>query len=152
MAEVLKSGVGATFSISAAEPDTYDSTGFAALTYLEVGEVISIGAYGGTSEVLTQTPVKSGIIKKVKGSTNYGSQTLQFGLETDTGQAALQSGFDGANKNEIHSVKLAYSDGSIRYYTGLVTSFEFQEISASSFVNAASTIEVNNSVVDVVPA
>lgn len=152
MAEVLKSGVGATFSIVSGEPATYDDTGFAALTFAEVGEVISIGAYGGTAEVLTQTPVKSGIIKKVKGSTNYGSQTLQFGLETDTGQAALQSGFDGANKNAIHSVKLEYSDGSVRYYTGLVTSFEFQEISASSFVNAASTIEVNNSVVDVVPA
>lgn len=151
MAEVLKSGVGATFSIVAGEPATYDDTGFAALTYAEVGEVISIGAFGGTAEVLTQTPVKSGVIKKVKGSKNYGSQTIQFGKQTDDGQAALQAGFDGANEFDTHSIKLEYSDGVVRYYTGLVSSFEFQEFSASAFVNTACTIEINNAIVDVVP-
>lgn len=150
MAEVLKSGIGAIYSISAAEPATYDDTGFAALTYTEVGEVISIGPFGGTAEVLTQTPVKTGIVKKVKGSVNYGSQAIQFGKQTDAGQALLSAGFDGAAEADIHSVKIEYVDGVIRYFTGIITSYEFQEISSSSFVNGASTVELNNKIVEVV--
>lgn len=150
MAEVLKSGIGAIYSISAAEPATYDAVGFAALTYTEVGEVISIGAFGGTAEVLTQTPVKTGTVKKVKGSKNYGSQAIQFGKQTDAGQALLSAGFDGAAEADIHSIKIEYVDGVIRYATGIITSYEFQEISASSFVNGASTIELDNAIVEVV--
>lgn len=152
MAEDLKSGIGACISISAGEPATYDQAGFDALTYLEVGEAISIGAFGGTAEVLTQTPIKSGIVKKVKGSKNYGSSAIQFGLLTDVGQTALQAGFDGANEAVIHSVEVLYVDGTIRYYTALVTSYEYQEISSSSFVNGASTLELNNKIIEVVPA
>ena len=152
MPEVLKSGIGAIISIDAAEPATYDEAGFAALTYDEIGEAISIGAYGGTAEVLTQTPVKTGIVKKVKGSKNYGSQAVQFGVITDAGQTALQAGFDGANSSVIHSVKVEYDDGVVRYYTALVTSYEYQEVSSSSFVNASSTLELNNSIVEVIPA
>lgn len=149
MAELLKSGIGAIYSISAAEPATYDAAGFAALTFTEVGEVISIGAFGGTAEVLTQAPVKTGIINKVKGSRNYGSQAIQFGKQTDAGQALLSAGFDGAAADDVHSIKIAYADGTVRYFTGLVASYEFQEISASSFVNGASTIELNNKPVEV---
>lgn len=152
MAEVFKSGIGATISVVVGAPATYDETGFAALTFAEVGETISIGAYGGTAEVLTQTPIKSGVIKKAIGSINYGSSAIQYGLITDSGQTALNDGFDGANKGLIHSVEVAYVDGTKRYYTALITSYEYQEISSSSLVNGASTFEINNSIVEVVPA
>lgn len=147
MAEVLKSGIGAIYSISATEPETYDAAGFAALTYTEVGEVITIGAFGGNAEILSQAAVKTGVVKKVKGSKNYGSQAIQFGKQTDAGQALLQAGFDGAAEAQVHSIKIEYVDGTVRYFTGLVASYEFQEISSSSFDNGASTIEVNNKIV-----
>lgn len=149
MAEDLKSGIGATFSIVSGTPDTYDEAGFAALSYTEIAENISIGEFGGTAEVITHTPLKTGIIKKFKGSKNYGSQSIQFGVITDAGQAALQSGFDGANEFEEHSVEVAYADGTVRYYTGIVTSFTYQELSTSAVVNGASVIEVTNKIIDV---
>jgi|TARA_R110000772_G_scaffold43692_4_gene100706 hypothetical protein len=151
MAEDIKSGIGATIGIVLGVPATFDEAGYTALTYAEVGEAISIGAFGGTAEVLTQTPIKSGIIRKVIGSINYGSSAIQFGLFTDAGQTALNDGFDGANKGKMHSVEVSYFDGTKRYYTAIITSYEYQEISSSSFVNGASTLEVNSSIVDVVP-
>lgn len=152
MAENLKSGIGATFSIVSGVPATYDQAGFAALSFVEVGEVISIGEFGGTAEVINHTPLKTGIIKKFKGSKDYGSQAIQFGKLTDTGQAALESGFDGANEANEHSIECAYVDGTKRYYTGIVTSNTIQELSTSAVVNGASTIEVTNKIINVEPA
>lgn len=152
MAEDLKSGIGATFSIVSGAPATYNQAGFEALTFVEVGEVISIGEFGGSAEVITHTPIKTGIIKKFKGSKDYGSQSIQYGKLTDLGQTALSDGFDGANEFEEHSIEVAYSDNTKRYYTGVVTSYTNQELSTSAVVNGASTIEVTNKIVEVVPA
>lgn len=143
---------GTIFSVVLGEPATYDDTGFAALSFDEVGEVSDIGEFGGGAEVLTYTPLKSGTVNKLLGSINYGSIEAQFAkVFGETGQVALKAGFDGANKGETHSFKVEYVDGGIEYFTGIITSFTSNVGSASSVRLGASNIELNNKVIAVDP-
>jgi len=60
--------LGTKFSIVQGEPDTFDDDGYAALTYELVGEVGNIGAFGGTREMPTFTPIDTGVVEPVAGS------------------------------------------------------------------------------------
>jgi len=72
----IVSSVGTVMSVDDAAPATYDATGFAALTWAEVGELAELPAYGSESALATHTPLKTGIVAKRRGSINYG---LGFG-------------------------------------------------------------------------
>ena len=140
--------VGATVSLVASTPATYDSTGFGALTFVEVGEVLDIGAFGGNAEVVEFTPVKSGTVNKRKGSINYGTMSLNIGHDVDdAGQVLLKAGFDGAARNTVHSFKIVYNDSEIAYFTGVVSSFEKSTGDANTVIAINVNIELTAEVV-----
>lgn len=151
MSDVTTS-LGTVFSTVLGAPATYDDTGFAALTYVEVGEVADIGEFGGEGEVLTFTPIKTGIVNKLIGSIDYGSISVQLGkIFGDSGQDILKAGFDGAAKGKTHSFKVEYIDGGIEYFTGISTSFTSNVGSASSVRMGACNVALNNQVITVAP-
>lgn len=148
----VTTSLGTIFSVVLGEPANYDVAGFAALTYAEVGEVADIGEFGGEGEVLTFTPIKTGIVNKLIGSIDYGSIAVQLGkIFGDAGQDVLKAGFDGAEKGKTHSFKVEYIDGGIEYFTGISTSFTSNVGSASSVRMGACNVALNNQVITVAP-
>lgn len=141
--------LGTVLSAVLGSPATYDDAGFDALSFTDIGEVADLGEFGGEGEVLTHTPIATGIVNKLIGSIDYGTMAIQMGrFIGDAGQTVLKDGFDGANKGATHSFKVLYNDGAIDYFTGVVTSFASAVGSASSVRNASSNIALNNKVIE----
>lgn len=135
--------VGTELHIALGEPATYDVAGYSALTYTEVGEVGTVPEFGGTAQVAEFIPIKTGVVDKRRGSINYGSSQINLARDvTDAGQAALHSGFDGANAGEIHSVKLIHPDQGVIYFTAIITSFTFNLNDANSITQGSVALEL----------
>lgn len=144
MSEEVISSLGTTLSVVLGAPATYDQAGFEALTFIEVGEASDIGEFGGESEVLTHTPIKTGVVNKVIGPTDYGTITAQGArAPTDAGQVAMKSGFDGENRGKRHSFEVRYFDGSVEYFTGKITSFTSNVGSASNIRNFGTNVAID---------
>lgn len=139
--------LGTVLAVSANQPSTYDSSGFAALTYTTVGEITSIPEFGGSAQVNQSIPIATGIVNKRAGSYDYGTSSLSIARDAaDTGQIALKSGFDGANKGVVHSVKITLPSGVFVYFTAVITSFTLDLNDANSWQNHSVTLELTNSV------
>lgn len=144
----VKLSVGTAISIAASEPATYDDTGFSALSFTEIGEVTSLGEFGGTAQITQHIPLKTGIVAKRKGSIDYGTAALQIGrLVGDAGQDLLKAGFDGAAAYDVHSFKIEDVDGNISYFTGLVGSFTTIFNDANTVTGVGCNLELDNKVV-----
>ena len=117
----LTEGIGGFLSVSAAAPATYDASGYAALTWTDVGEASEIPEFGAAYSPVTFTPLKTGIVNKFHGELNYGSITVPLGYDSaDAGQIILLAAL--VSKNEI-SFRETRSDGTIRFISGKVMSF-----------------------------
>jgi len=137
--------VGLTLSVFAGEPATYDAAGFGALAWVTVTDVESVPTFGGTAQIPEFIPVATGDVDKGKGSINYGETTIPLRRRiTDTGQVALQSGFDGANRQTVHSVRLAHPTGGTLYFTALVSGFTYNLADANAWARNEVTFALNN--------
>ena len=151
MAKITSTGT--RLYIAAAVPTSFDddaTDGYPSLSYTEVGEVIDLPEYGPTVQVVESNPLKTGITEKFKGFINYGSQSM--GLEydsSDAGQAILREAVVGTTKNDPHSVKIEYQDGSVDYYACRVFSYTKAPGSANSMVGSTVQVEINTPVIEV---
>jgi len=138
---------GTKLSVVAEDPATFDDAGYAALVFVEVGEVIDLPEYGPNVQVVESNPLATGITEKFKGFINYGSQSmgLEFDSE-DAGQQILADGVEGATKNQQHAVKIEYQDGSIDYYSARIFSYTKAPGSANSMVGSTVQVEINTPV------
>lgn len=86
MSDVFTSA-GATLSIGAAAPSTYDKTGYEAVTWEPVGNVSDIPQFGKLFNLVSFNPLgQRGTVKR-KGSYNNGSTDIQYGyVKADAGQ------------------------------------------------------------------
>ena len=117
----LTEGIGGFLSVSAATPATFDASGYAALTWTEVGEASEVPEFGAAYSAVTFTSLKTGIEDKFHGALNYGSITIPLGYDSaDAGQIILLAAL--ASKDEI-SFRETRSDGTVRYIMGKVMSF-----------------------------
>lgn len=145
MADDLKPGLGTVFAISATLPASETDTAYAALTWVTVGEVTDIPAFGPAHEVVTHVPLSTGITAKYHGAKNNGSVTIPMALDpTDTGQTALKSAL--ASKDRV-AFKVAYADGTNDYFSGKVFSFT-RGASIGSVVTAEVMIEIETDIVE----
>lgn len=146
----IRLSVGTAFYISTTLPATYDEAGFDAISnWIEVGEVETIGEFGGEATITPFIPLKTGVVKKRKGSIDYGTATVSIGrLVGDTGQAALKAAFDGANAYDVHAFKVVDDDNEA-FFTGLVGSFTTVRDDADSVTRINCNIELDNKVIDV---
>ena len=144
----IQTSLGAAYAISAGEPATYDSVGFGALTYTEVGEVTALGNIGATFEDVTHTPLKTGITQHRKGGIDYGELSFPVAYDdADAGQDLVRSGVDGANRDVVYSHKITLQDGQIFYFTGQFFATPYAIGDASSMVNQDVTVKLTNSIV-----
>ncbi len=142
--------LGTTIGVVSGAPATYDDAGFGTLTYETVGEVTSIGEYGGSAQINTNIPLATGIVNKRAGSYDYGDASLTITRDTgDAGQTALKDGFDGAEKGTVHSFEVTFSDGSTQYFTGVISSFTTNISDANSWTQVTCGVALTNEVIDV---
>jgi len=153
MSENVKISVGTELHVAVAVPDTYDATGFADLEYTEVGEVSNIPTFGGTAQIAEFIPIKTGVVNKRKGSINYGSANINLAnVISDDGQEIMRDGFDGTNRNEVHSIKLYNEEIGTVYFTAMISSWQYNYGDANTINLAESVLELTNKPVPVEPA
>jgi hypothetical protein len=137
--------VGTELHVAVAEPATYDAAGFAALSYTEVGEVSNIPPFGGTAQIAEFIPIKTGIVNKRKGSINYGQANINLAnVISDDGQEIMRDGFDGTNRDEVHSIKLYHADIGTVYFTAMIASWVYNFGDANTINQAESVLELTN--------
>ena len=122
---VVQALAGATLSISAALPATYDAAGYGStsIVYTAIGEIENMGPHGGVKTITMHTPIDTAVVTKVGGSKDYGTQTLTIGnIPKGAGQLLLASAFESSNH---YSIKLTYPDGEIHYIDVLVSKFQY---------------------------
>lgn len=144
----VRLSVGTRVYAFAGQPPTYDIAGFNGLAWTEIGEVTDLGEFGGTAQITEFTPLATGVIKKLKGSINYGTAALSIGrLSGDAGQALLKDGFDGTNAYVSHAFRVVSEDGQIAYFTGMISSFVTATGEANTVTAVSSNIELDNRVI-----
>lgn len=145
-----QTSTGMTFSLIAALPATFDDAGYAALAWVEVGELTDIPEYGSSTTVVEHNPLKTGVTEKNKGFINYGSTTLAMGKDaSDAGQILLAAGNDGASRLLEHSFRIVFPDGAIEYTTGKIFSYTTAPGGANSIVTSNVLIEMNRIILQV---
>jgi len=97
-----------------------DASGFAALTYVQISGVGSVGEYGITTNALTYDTWDSLVAQKAKGITNAGDPPVEVARSaTDPGQIALRAA-GLPNVFDNYAFKVERQDGTIEYLRGLV--------------------------------
>lgn len=112
---------GTTIGISSSAPATYNTAGYDALTFTEIGEITNLGEFGQKFNVIKHNPIKSrGTVKK-KGSYDNGTLPLKGGYDSDNaGQILLKA---SASSDNNHFLKVTFTNGDIVYMPILTTSF-----------------------------
>ena len=112
---------GATISVSAGTPATYDSAGFAALTFTAVGELVSLGDRGRTYTDVSYTTLADRGTAHLKGSYDEPETPFEIGADRDdAGQVIMKA---ASTSDSAHAFKVAYSNGEVDYFQGLVFSY-----------------------------
>lgn len=149
MADNINPGIGTKIAILDDTPNTADSTGYGALTgWDDIGEVTEIGEFGAQHDVVTHTPLATGITAKYHGALNYGSISIQFARDvTDDGQDEAEAAL--ASRARV-SFRVTYGDGSIDYFQGKVMSFT-RGVSIGAVVSGTLQVEIETPIVTVAP-
>lgn len=136
---------GATIGVVASQPATVDTTGFAALTYTNIGEVTDFGEFGVVYELVTHNPIGNRITVKRKGTKNNGAVSMVIGRDrTDAGQDVLQAGADGANVDTVHSFKVTLQNNDVIYFTGQIMTFTDNLGSVNNIVQIGCEVQIDD--------
>lgn len=144
------SPIGTTVSICLDLPTAQTGTAYAALTFIEIGEVDNVGEFGPESSTQSRTALKDGIVRKRKGPRNFGALPLQMAhVPGDEGHEALIAAEDSPDPV---SFCVTHGDGTKEYFRGLVMSYKRNPGGAESGTAMSSTnIEIDSAIVTVYP-
>lgn len=144
------SPIGTTVSVVGGAPATYDETGFAALTYVQLGMIENVGLPESSGTVETFNDLESGDIIKVVTFIDGGQFTFDTVDKPDTdGQSIVVDYHNGDNARLPVSFKLVHSNGDIRYLSGKVSTYT---PNLDSLNRASFTVEVDKKVIYVASA
>lgn len=146
-----QSSVGIRLYASESEPTVNNETGYAALNWSEVGEVVDLPEYGPNIQIVESNTLRSGITKKLPGFINYGS--LAIGMDRDIsneGQLLLNSSIPTAGTNPKRSFRIKINDTFNEYFRGIVTSSVAAIGSANSMVGFTANTEINTSIIQAI--
>lgn len=153
MADDLSPGIGTKFYVASATPASDNATGYAALTWVEVGYISEVPEYGPEYSEVNFTPLATGIKAKYHGELDYGSISLPFALaESDAGQTALKAAMTNkarvSFKIEFPKLATTSTSGPINYTQGKVFSFT-RSASTGDVVSGTLNIGFEKPVVEV---
>ena len=150
--------IGATLAIATGLPATIDSTGFAALTWVEASAGnVSIGAIGDTHETVTVPDLTVGRNQTLKGSVTGDTINVALSRQTiaATGQlTAAQLAFQAAAKAKTgdYSIRVTEVSGIIHYIGGNVMNWKNNEMTTTSYAGFSFDVADNVGEVVVYPA
>jgi hypothetical protein len=152
----LLTGTDAQMWISnASVADTVDTSAeFAALTWVAIGLIESIGEYGDESAEITGNVINEGRTRRAKGTRNAGMQVLTcFHDDDDVGQVALRAAQLTSNR---YGFKISPRDrlsgggtDSIAYYRGLVMSARKGALSSDALQRITFNVGIDSAIIDV---
>jgi hypothetical protein len=136
----VRTSAGSTIAISAAQPATFDQTGYEALTFTTIGEVTDLGEFGRDYALVTHNPIATRGTVKRKGSYNEGTMDMKLGLDNDdAGQIIAKAASESDND---HSIKVTLQDGSDYYFQAQVMNFKVGVGSVDTITNASIKLEL----------
>ena len=140
---------GTTLAISASAPSAETATGFGAVTYTDIGEIVSVGEYGASSNLVTNNPLNDRKTYKFKGSYNNGSLSMNLAKDVDdAGQVILAAAASPTNDAD-YTFEVTLSDGSIEYFTAKVMSYTTVVDSVDSITGSTAQLEIISDIVQV---
>lgn len=140
--------IGAAFAIVASTPATYDSAGYAALSWTaSIGEVVSWGGTGDSHEDITVTEVTGGRTKHINGAKDGGAIpfTIKYAV-ADAGQVIMRT---NNGTNTAVSVRITDPDGKIEYSTGVLANIKQMNREAGQYKGFSGEFRVNSVTVTV---
>lgn len=154
----LFSGVGTQVGMTATTtaPTTFDAAGYAALTYVDMGCLESLGSYGGTATITEFTCLNDGIVQKIKGSRNNGDLEITLALD-DSGAVwdNLKAAYEDISSGNYY-FKIVYGNkpnatgtGATRYFGAKVSSITENVSGADDVVTVTVTLAITTSIVKV---
>ena len=147
MASKAFTSAGTKLFISASAPATYNSTGFAALTWTEIGEVSEMGEFGRQYNLVTFNTLGDRRTVKRKGSYNDGTIACQMArVPDDAGQTILTT---AVNSDNSYSIKIKLQDGTVFYTTAQVMSYTTNIGNVDQITSATVNLEIDNNIIEV---
>lgn len=138
---------GTTIGISSALPDTYDASGYGALSYNAVGEVTDLGEFGREYSLVTHNPLGERRTVKRKGSYNDGQVAMTVArVPSDTGQTDIITALDS---DDPVAFEIVLQDGTTLYFAGVVMSYTTNIGSVDQITSANVMIEITTDIVEV---
>ncbi len=134
------SAAGTKISIASGDPATFDATGFAALTYNNIGKIKNGGEFGKTFQLTTSNYLSQRGDEKRKGTFNAGALNIEVDIMTDDGQAACEAALES---DLDHNFKIEFKSGITYYVRGQVTTFTKKIGGPNDMLAAAIGIELN---------
>ena len=123
--------IGSTLSVVSGSPATEDQSGYEALSFTEVGKVVSIGELGDTSEDIAFDLLKPGRRSHVNGVKDLGEVAVTVEYDrADGGLTILEAANNG---NTTHSFVVTDTDGDDYYFQGLVANLRDFERTANQY-------------------
>lgn len=131
---------GTKLYVAVAAPATFDAPGYAALTWTEVGQLVSIpSVLGREYNTSTLATVADAQERQKKGSWSLPNAEFECAwAEADAGQIILNT---AANNNTILSFKMVKQNtAKLRYFTAQVMKFVENQGTANDAVKGAFTL------------
>lgn len=139
----VRTSAGTTLHVCASSPATYDSAGYAALTWVAVGEVTDLGEFGRQYNIVKHNPVGNRITQKFKGSYDEGTANIKLGLDTDdAGQILMKA---AAASDSAYSFKITTQNGDKYYFPAMVGSWKVGVGSVDQITTATAALEITSS-------
>lgn len=136
---------GSSIYISAAMPATHDATGFAALTWTEIGNLIDAGSgFGKQTNTTNFEPLAKKEIEQIPTNFTSGSPQITYAYDldgTDSGQAIMVA---AAESEDYHSIKLVLSNGDVVYCKARVMGTPLNVGTVGNLVQYQSTLSIYN--------
>ena len=144
----IRSSAGSSIAIATTSGvSTYDAAGFGAKTYVTIDEVTTIGDFGATYNKIEHLPLATRIKKKLKGSKDQGSITIDYAIdEASVGQAQLETASDS---DASWAIRITNQSGSVKYFTAQIMSFHDKIGNADSIRAGSAQLEIDSVIVKV---
>jgi len=142
-----QTAAGASLSIASTPgaPATADAAGYAAKSYVAVGEITNIGEFGKEFALVTHQPLSTRGVKKGKGSYNNGTLNPALALDpVDAGQILMEEALES---DESYAFMVTLQSGAKYYLMGKVMSFKPNVGGVDDVVTASPTVEVDSDLI-----
>ncbi len=146
MASLAQTSATTTLYISSTLPSTYDSAGFAALTWTPIGEVSNLGTYGASTVVVKHIPIDTASVVKRAGSTDSGTLNLTLARHTGTDVTKIIAA-NTSRASVAFKVAMPTLVGGNDYFSGIVTKYQTNVGTADQILMSTVDIEVDNTII-----